>query len=151
MASLILRKNEIPSIIPIIIDIIHHVPHTILNSYQDYHGVANEDEVGLIEQVTTNLLTLEETRVFVPVFPASRNAIESPEKNEWYMVFIVTLNKAHSCDKRVKPTNFELLLNYPTLLSSIFLAITDNKTFCGPTLGPFVGHPLVLLWSKPLV
>ncbi|MCD7447725.1 hypothetical protein HAX54_033515 [Datura stramonium] len=80
-ASLILQENERPRRIPFIIDIIQRVPQIISNPYQDFHEEANEDEVRLIGmEVAMYLSTLEETRVFVPVIPTSRDAIEALEK-----------------------------------------------------------------------
>uniref|UniRef100_K4CCC4 RING-type E3 ubiquitin transferase n=1 Tax=Solanum lycopersicum TaxID=4081 RepID=K4CCC4_SOLLC len=52
------------------------------------HEEANEDELGLIEeQVAMDLMTLEETRVFMPVVPTSKDAIEGLGK-----VKVETLN-----------------------------------------------------------
>lgn len=80
---LILQENERSRRIPIIIDIIHRIPQIISNPYQDYHEEANKDEVGLIElEIAMNFLALEETRVFVPTIPASRDAVEALEKGK---------------------------------------------------------------------
>uniref|UniRef100_M1DFZ1 RING-type E3 ubiquitin transferase n=1 Tax=Solanum tuberosum TaxID=4113 RepID=M1DFZ1_SOLTU len=88
-ALLIVQENDTSKNISIIIDIVHRIPQTIANLYQDHdHEEANEDELGLIEeQVVMNLMTLEETRVFVPVIPTSKDAIEELEK-----VKVETLN-----------------------------------------------------------
>ncbi|XP_049414767.1 E3 ubiquitin-protein ligase RING1-like [Solanum stenotomum] len=88
-ALLIVQENDTSKNISIIIDIVHRIPQTIANLYQDHdHEEANEDELGLIEeQVAMNLMTLEETRVFVPVIPTSKDAIEALEK-----VKVETLN-----------------------------------------------------------
>ncbi|KAH0650059.1 hypothetical protein KY284_029971 [Solanum tuberosum] len=88
-ALLIVQENDTSKNISIIIDIVHRIPQTIANIYQDHdHEEANEDELGLIEeQVAMNLMTLEETRVFVPVIPTSKDAIEGLEK-----VKVETLN-----------------------------------------------------------
>ncbi|XP_049358685.1 E3 ubiquitin-protein ligase RING1-like [Solanum verrucosum] len=88
-ALLIVQENDTSKNISIIIDIVHRIPQTIANIYQDHdHEEANEDELGLIEeQVAMNLMTLEETRVFVPIIPTSNDAIEGLEK-----VKVETLN-----------------------------------------------------------
>ncbi|XP_059285703.1 uncharacterized protein LOC132039180 [Lycium ferocissimum] len=90
-ASLILQEYEKPRRIPIVVDIIHRVPQIISKPYQDYHEEADEDEIELIEQVATSLLTLEENRVFVPVIPASRDAVKALEK-----VKVETMNSEKS-------------------------------------------------------
>uniref|UniRef100_A0A3Q7H8G5 Uncharacterized protein n=1 Tax=Solanum lycopersicum TaxID=4081 RepID=A0A3Q7H8G5_SOLLC len=88
-ALLIVQENDTSNNISIIIDIPLRIPQTIANIYQHHdHEEANEDEIGLIEeQVAMDLMTLEETRVFAPVIPTSKDAIEGLEK-----VKIETLN-----------------------------------------------------------
>ncbi|XP_015081235.1 E3 ubiquitin-protein ligase RING1-like [Solanum pennellii] len=88
-ALLIVQENDTSNNISIIIDIAHRSPQTIANIYQHHdHEEANEDEIGLIEeQVAMDLMTLEETRVFAPVIPTSKYAIEGLEK-----VKVETLN-----------------------------------------------------------
>ncbi|WMV58838.1 hypothetical protein MTR67_052223 [Solanum verrucosum] len=88
-ALLIVQENDTSKKTSIIIDIVHRIPRTIANLYQDHnHEESNEDELGLIEQqVAMNLMTLEESRVFVPVIPTSKDAIQEIEK-----VKVETLN-----------------------------------------------------------